>query len=126
MDKLEGCGDNSCIFGAPGVMGTNGGCRCFSDMPNNPEARRGRRLIQRNIMMLKAEVAENSRQLQIVAKDRTDKALENTELRVLVSELQARISLALRIANRRWEEWGGRAVMVCGILEGEAGEGSTE
>lgn len=58
MDKLEDCGDNSCIFGAPGGMGTNGGCRCFSDMPHNSEARRSRRLIQRNIMKIKAEVDE--------------------------------------------------------------------
>ncbi len=25
---LERCGDNSCVFGAPGGMATNGGCRC--------------------------------------------------------------------------------------------------
>ncbi len=24
-----GCGDNSCIWGSPGGMGTNGGCRCY-------------------------------------------------------------------------------------------------
>lgn len=24
-----GCGDNSCRFGSPGGMATNGGCRCF-------------------------------------------------------------------------------------------------
>lgn len=24
-----GCGDNSCIWGPPGGMGTNGGCRCY-------------------------------------------------------------------------------------------------
>jgi hypothetical protein len=24
-----GCGDNSCWFGSPGGMGTNGGCRCW-------------------------------------------------------------------------------------------------
>ncbi len=23
-----GCGDNSCMWGSPGGMGTNGGCRC--------------------------------------------------------------------------------------------------
>jgi hypothetical protein len=23
-----GCGDNSCVWGSPGGMGTNGGCRC--------------------------------------------------------------------------------------------------
>jgi hypothetical protein len=26
---IEPCGDNSCIFGSPGGMATNGGCRCF-------------------------------------------------------------------------------------------------
>lgn len=26
-----GCGDNSCRWGAPGGMGTNGGCRCDKD-----------------------------------------------------------------------------------------------
>lgn len=24
-----GCGDNSCWFGSPGGMATNGGCRCW-------------------------------------------------------------------------------------------------
>lgn len=24
-----GCGDNSCVWGSPGGMGTNGGCRCY-------------------------------------------------------------------------------------------------
>lgn len=24
-----GCGDNSCVWGPPGGMGTNGGCRCY-------------------------------------------------------------------------------------------------
>ncbi|HEY4057077.1 MAG TPA: hypothetical protein VGM39_10740 [Kofleriaceae bacterium] len=23
-----GCGDNSCVWGSPGGMATNGGCRC--------------------------------------------------------------------------------------------------
>jgi hypothetical protein len=27
-DMAIGCADNSCIFGSPGGMGTNGGCRC--------------------------------------------------------------------------------------------------
>ncbi len=25
------CGDNSCIFGRPGGMATNGGCRCIKN-----------------------------------------------------------------------------------------------
>src|SRR5689334_20881924 len=39
---LEPCGDNSCNFGPPGGMGTNGGCRCFGlrswDWPQDPRA----------------------------------------------------------------------------------------
>ena len=31
------CGDNSCIFGSPGGMGTNGGCRCGSRDPRAPD-----------------------------------------------------------------------------------------
>jgi hypothetical protein len=26
-----GCGDNSCVWGPPGGMATNGGCRCHRD-----------------------------------------------------------------------------------------------
>jgi hypothetical protein len=31
MERLKdyGCGDSGCIFGSPGGMATNGGCRCF-------------------------------------------------------------------------------------------------
>lgn len=34
MNKIStahGCGDNSCMFGSPGGMATNGGCRCLND-----------------------------------------------------------------------------------------------
>ena len=30
-----GCGDNSCIWGSPGGMATNGGCRCRSSDGGN-------------------------------------------------------------------------------------------
>jgi hypothetical protein len=30
-----GCGDNSCMFGPRGGMGTNGGCRCFERTDGN-------------------------------------------------------------------------------------------
>lgn len=29
-----GCGDNSCMFGSPGGMATNGGCRCMPRTAN--------------------------------------------------------------------------------------------
>lgn len=28
-----GCGDSACIFGRPAGMATNGGCRCFRNVP---------------------------------------------------------------------------------------------
>ncbi len=35
------CGDNSCMFGHPGGVGTNGGCRCIGrDGGIPPEAMR--------------------------------------------------------------------------------------
>lgn len=33
-----GCGDNSCMFGSPGGMGTNGGCRCLKDLKYGPNS----------------------------------------------------------------------------------------
>jgi hypothetical protein len=39
-NELSRCGDNSCMFGSPGGMATNGGCRCFDKMHGWPmEAR---------------------------------------------------------------------------------------
>ena len=32
------CGDNSCIFGSPGGMGTNGGCRTLKDKDDTRRA----------------------------------------------------------------------------------------
>lgn len=32
VDAL-GCGDSSCVFRKPRGMATNGGCRCFKDLP---------------------------------------------------------------------------------------------
>lgn len=28
-----GCGDSSCVWGRRGGMATNGGCRCYKDLP---------------------------------------------------------------------------------------------
>lgn len=37
-----GCSDHGCVFGHPGGMGTNGGCRCLEGLPT-----RGRRTVMR-------------------------------------------------------------------------------
>lgn len=49
-----GCGDNSCIFGSPGGMGTNGGCRCLAEMPRHALTDRLR--VQRGIMALRDQI----------------------------------------------------------------------
>ncbi len=33
LGMVYGCTDHGCIWGHPGGMGTNGGCRCAADMP---------------------------------------------------------------------------------------------
>lgn len=46
-----GCCDNSCMFGSPGGMGTNGGCRCLPRASKNnitdDEIHSTRRLVMR-------------------------------------------------------------------------------
>ena len=37
---IEPCGDNSCWFGSPGGMGTNGGCRCVESGRLSPDEQR--------------------------------------------------------------------------------------
>lgn len=48
-----GCGDNSCVFGSPGGMATNGGCRCFEEMPRTPEGRTARLRLTRGVLALR-------------------------------------------------------------------------
>ena len=37
MSEYFGCSDGGCVFGHPGGMHTNGGCRCLAELP--PEKR---------------------------------------------------------------------------------------
>lgn len=53
-----GCGDNSCVFGSPGGMATNGGCRCFKEMARTPEGREARRRLTRGILELRQQAAQ--------------------------------------------------------------------
>lgn len=55
------CGDNSCIFGPPGGMGTNGGCRCFDKDPRHLasiDAARTVRRLANTIVLLARQLAE--------------------------------------------------------------------
>lgn len=65
----------------------------------------------------------------------TDQARDDEiilKLRARVEVLDKRIAYALKTANGRWKEWGGRAESVCEILEGgdpfadQSGEGGTD
>jgi hypothetical protein len=40
-----GCGDSSCIWGAPRGMATNGGCRCIDHQTEPRELRRQARML---------------------------------------------------------------------------------
>jgi hypothetical protein len=62
VEWMGACGDNSCMFGAPGGMGTNGGCRCLEDVP-----RERRMAIRKAVHALRAEV----RRLRGVETDKT-------------------------------------------------------
>lgn len=44
LPKLNtlGCGDSGCIFGRPGGMATNGGCRCFTEPKSGRDEREAR------------------------------------------------------------------------------------
>jgi len=52
IPTLVGCSDGGCVFGHPGGMHTNGGCRCLKEI--RPFAERIR--IERNIRALMDEV----------------------------------------------------------------------
>jgi hypothetical protein len=49
---MGACGDNSCMFGAPGGMGTNGGCRCLEDVP-----RERRMAVRKAVHTLRTDLA---------------------------------------------------------------------
>ncbi len=51
-----GCGDNSCIWGSPGGMGTNGGCRCVDHEDCPRRLRRQVRMMARVAQHLAAKV----------------------------------------------------------------------
>jgi len=69
--RLEGCGDNSCMFGASGGMGTNCGCRCLEHILP-PHARAGRVRVRANVSKLRARVAELEVELARLLRERVE------------------------------------------------------
>lgn len=53
-----GCIDNSCWFGSPGGMGTNGGCRCFNRGLGTHEEWSETRAVMRKMIDLLTKVAD--------------------------------------------------------------------
>jgi len=51
IPEVQGCTDQGCVFGHPGGMATNGGCRCIDIQ--DPETRRR---VTRNIRALRKEI----------------------------------------------------------------------
>ncbi len=56
-----GCGDNSCWFGAPGGMATNGGCRCL------PRGARANNITDIEIAVMRDLVRDLATILRLVA-----------------------------------------------------------
>ena len=58
---LERCGDNSCVFGAPGGMATNGGCRCDDRNEAERWAVSARHAFKRAVMLARNIAADRRR-----------------------------------------------------------------
>lgn len=63
-----GCGDNSCIWGSPGGMATNGGCLCV-DKEQEPDVLR--REVRRMAKVARAALAEVERMRPVVEQMRS-------------------------------------------------------
>jgi len=105
--EYYGCTDGNCIFGHPGGMHTNGGCRCLSEVrPASERIRitRGISQIKQERDALRAEVdklmAENAdiRRLLGKMRDQTDRAADQAEgdIENLRAELAEARSLGLK------------------------------
>jgi hypothetical protein len=67
MSMDYGCGDNSCVFGSPGGMATNGGCRCFEEMARTPEGRQARRNLQKGIYFMRQKLARHREAIRLLS-----------------------------------------------------------
>jgi len=57
----RGCGDSSCIFGPPGGMATNVGCRCLARVEDHtPSARRD---VTQGILQMRVQIRELQEEL---------------------------------------------------------------
>jgi hypothetical protein len=108
IDRSEyACGDNSCIFGSPGGMATNGGCSCFEFMERSPEGRVARRRLSRGIQVLRralaerdAEIARLTSEWERICKQREEMIDNEYRLR---SELAAAKGLLRDTVTEIWE-----------------------
>ena len=65
--RAHGCGDNSCMFGSPGGMATNGGCRCLKNIVmHDEECREQARKIQRGVIALGKEIARLEAEIAVL------------------------------------------------------------
>ena len=81
------CGDRSCIFGAPGGMATNGGCRC-GDL--DPPTHKGPDRVARKLTAaLRSALAEIAR-LRALGLEACDRLSETTEGGLSVEAKHAR------------------------------------
>lgn len=57
--KLVACSDGGCVFGHPGGMATNGGCKCLLGLPDNR-----RRIVMRALRVIRMDLPQLLSELQ--------------------------------------------------------------
>ena len=59
MADIQACTDHGCIYGHPGGMGTNGGCKCLYELPLDK-----RRRAEQNIRALRAQLTARDAEVE--------------------------------------------------------------
>lgn len=86
---MLGCGDHSCLFKKPVGVGTNGGCRCLSELPD----RKKRRELEQYVVRLQKHAKEQAALLRECA---MTASFVSADRNAPVMTLRARISRLLQ------------------------------
>ena len=135
---LERCNDNSCIFGAPGGMATNGGCRCDD---RNTDVRwpvSARHAFKRTAMLARHIATERAklsaaflnecyameREIATLRADLAASQREVERLQLLLTEAQGELQNfeAIESANLKAEVARCRG-LIAAIMEGDFADG---
>lgn len=99
LDMKVGCQDNSCIWGSPGGMATNGGCRCVDHEYKCQDLRRRAReirLVALGLVRALAEVTAERDALRLTDNDRDALRAALTCILVHTGRVEDSVSQAAR------------------------------